>query len=126
MSRNRNDLNCECGYPLNTEPTDLLTDAEYAAVSPSKARYGDNKGYGWAQHDRNNEVRFKRVRCELCGSTYALWFEFVNIVQPHWLAIDSSYFVAFNDEPGAEDGPTRDVSVLGLAREYVKEKGQAP
>ena len=126
MSRNRITTECECGVRLATEDaheSELMTDAEYGKRSPSKVRYGNNSGYGWARD--NAEVRFREVACPLCGANYAVWYVKNLMRLLYWSPFDSSYFRAFNDEPAEEDEPTRAVTMLDVAREYVERHGQA-
>ena len=126
MSRNRTTTACECGLPLdddNRTDAELLTDAEYAERSPSKARYGDNSGYGWRPF--GGETRFRDVACPLCGANLAVWYRRNPYTDGLWMAFDSSYFRAFNDEPSKEDEPTRAVTVKDAVREYIERHGVA-
>lgn len=101
--------------------SELMTSGEYSAISPSKARYGDNMGYGWGRV-LGAPTMFRRDDCALCGASYALWYAQTG---EDWYPFDSSYFLAFNDEPSAEDEPLRGVTVLDVAREYIERNGAA-
>lgn len=107
----------------NRTDAELLTDAEYAERSPSKARYGDNSGYGWSPF--GGETRFREVACPLCGANHTVWYRRHSYTDGLWMAFDSSYFRAFNDEPNKEDEPTRDVTVKDAVREYIERHGVA-
>lgn len=96
MSRNRGRTDCRCGLefpPPGTSPT--LTEAEYLLVigcNPEKYVYR-----GWT----DPVVRFE---CPDCACLYSLRLKRDD--DGGWAVADSSFWYAYNDEPGDGDAPT--------------------
>lgn len=116
MSRNRGETTCECGLPLDDRSRqvgELISSIEYNGISEMKKVYEDNGAYGWSGlHDgKPRETRFRRIECPLCGATMAGWYAFEtdrwpgDVRPPGWYLHDSSFWLAFNDEPYPEDAP---------------------
>jgi len=109
MSRNRSSTACECGTsaPATVAAKDALSEAAYfRAIEWENCPYIGNLGHGWHLPRRGRcDVHFARWECPACGRQYALWCaEYLGA----WVVGDSSFWGAFNDEPGSTDGPRAD------------------
>jgi hypothetical protein len=121
MSRNLSSTVC---YNCSTDfmsrfikPNDpsLLTEEEYfRAIGWWPNPYTNNQGHGWVHSSRaiHKSARFSRQDCPVCHAPFAGWYQLESTTQHRedagppedmWVLFDSSYWFAFNDEPGMKD-----------------------
>jgi hypothetical protein len=120
MSRNRCDTQCQCGMNLSYRPelrrrdfSELMRGADYLkAIGWEDCPY--RGGMDWTH--QNQPLMYAKVICPLCLVEYVGWYHPPTMPQydgPAWELFDTSYWSAYNDEPGDTDEKNkRDVEAI--------------